>query len=107
VTLLLVFIYTFLFVLQAIWVYTLEGNFFSEIFWVLSLTPCLVEVALFLWFRSGSPTVLALFLTAIFYVLIGLTQAWFEKRLFRGVILEYFWVALISFIFLMLFTNVG
>jgi hypothetical protein len=107
ITLLLIFIYSFLIVLQAVWTYTLEKNILSEIFWVLSLTFCLVEVALFLWFRQGSPTVLALFLTAIFYVLIGLTQAWFEKRLFRGVILEYFWVTVVSFIFLILFTNFG
>ncbi|HUD09855.1 MAG TPA: hypothetical protein VMR77_03600 [Patescibacteria group bacterium] len=107
ITLLLIFTYSFLIVLQSIWTYTLEKNPLSEIFWVLSLTFCLVEVALFLWFRQGSPTVLALFLTAIFYVLIGLTQAWFEKRLFRGIILEYFWLTVISFIFLILFTNFG
>jgi hypothetical protein len=107
VTLLLIFIYSFLIVLQSIWTYTLEKNPLSEIFWTLSLTICLSEVALFLWFRQGSPTVLALFLSAIFYVLIGLTHAWFEKRLFRGVILEYFWVTVISFIFLVLFTNFG
>ena len=106
-TLLLIFAYSFLIVLQSIWTYTLEKNLMSQIFWVLSLTFCLVEVAIFLWFRQGSPTVLALFLTAIFYVLIGLTQAWFEKRLFRGVILEYFWVTVVSFIFLILFTNFG
>jgi hypothetical protein len=106
-TLLLIFIYSFMIVLQSVWTYTLEKNVMAEIFWVLSLTFCLVEVALFLWFRQGSPTVLALFLTAIFYVLIGLTQAWFEKRLFRGVILEYFWVTVVSFIFLILFTNFG
>jgi len=106
-TLLLIFVYSFLIVLQSIWTYTLEKNPLSEIFWVLSLTFCLVEVAIFLWFRQGSPTVLALFLTAIFYVLIGLTQAWFEKRLFRGVILEYFWVTVVSFILLILFTNFG
>jgi len=107
VTLILIFIYSFLLVLQSIWTYTLEKNPMSQIFWVLSLTFCLVEVAVFLWFRQGSPTVLALFLTAIFYVLIGLSQAWFEKRLFRGVILEYFWVTVVSFIFLILFTNFG
>jgi len=107
VTLFLIFIYTFLFVLQSIWVYTLDRNPLSQIFWVLSLTICLVEVAIFLWLRPGSPTVLALFLSAIFYVLIGLTQAWFEKRLFRGVILEYFWLTTIAFIFLVLFTNFG
>jgi hypothetical protein len=107
ITLLLIFVYSFLIVLQSIWTYTLEKNLMSQIFWVLSLTFCLVEVALFLWFRQGSPTVLALFLTAIIYVLIGLTQAWFEKRLFRGVILEYFWVTVVSFISLILFTNFG
>lgn len=107
ITLFLIFIYTFLLVLQSIWIYTLEKNPLSQIFWVLSLTVCLVEVAVFLWFRPNSPTVLALFLTAMFYVLVGLTQAWFEKRLFRGIILEYFWVTLISFVFLILFTNFG
>jgi len=106
-TLFLIFIYTFLFVLQSIWVCTLDRNPLSQIFWVLSLTICLVEVAVFLWFRPSSPTVLALFLSAIFYVLIGLAQAWFEKRLFRGVILEYFWLTVIAFIFLVLFTNFG
>ncbi len=107
ITLLLIFIYSFFLVLQSIWTYTLEKNPLLDIFWVLSLTFCLVEVALFLWFREASPTVLALFLSAIFYVLIGLTQAWFEKRLFRGVILEYFWVTVISFMFLILFTSFG
>jgi hypothetical protein len=105
ITLILIFVYSFLLILQSIWTYTLEKNPLAQFFWVLSLTVCLVEVAVFLWFRQGSPTVLALFLTAIFYVLIGLTQAWFEKRLFRGVILEYFWVTVVSFIFLILFTN--
>jgi len=105
ITLLLIFIYSFLIILQAVWTYTLEKNPLSEIFWTLSLTICLVEIAFFLWFILGSPTVLALFLSAIFYVLIGLTHAWFEKRLFRGVILEYFWVTVVSFIFLILFTN--
>lgn len=107
VTLLLIFVYSFFIILQSIWTYTLEKNPLLDIFWVLSLTFCLVEVAFFLWFIEASPTVLALFLSAIFYVLIGLTQAWFEKRLFRGVILEYFWLTTISFIFLLLFTNFG
>ena len=105
ITLALIFIYTFPTVLQAIWIHTLEKNPFAQIFWVLSLSICLVEIALFLWFGPSSPTVSALFLTAIFYVLVGLSQAWFEKRLFRSVILEYFWLTVISFIFLIIFTN--
>lgn len=105
ITLFLIFIYTFAFVLQAIWIHTLEKSPFAQIFWVVSLTVCLSEIALFLWFSPSSPTVAALFLTAIFYVLVGLSQAWFEKRLFRSVILEYFWITVISFIFLVVFTN--
>lgn len=107
ITMLLIFIYTFLIILQTVWTYTLEKDPWLEIFWALALTICLVEISLFLWFRPGSPTVLALFLSAIFYVLTGLTHAWFEKRLFRGVILEYFWLTLVAFIFLVLFTNFG
>ncbi len=105
ITLALIFIYTFPTVLQALWIHTLEKNPFAQIFWVLSLSICLVEIALFLWFGPSSPTVSALFLTAIFYVLVGLSQAWFEKRLFRSVILEYFWLTVISFMFLIIFTN--
>lgn len=105
ITLLFIFAYTFPMVLQAIWIHALDKNLFAQIFWVLSLTICLSEIALFLWFGTSSPTVSALFLTAIFYVLVGLTQAWFEKRLFRSVILEYIWITVISFIFLIIFTN--
>lgn len=105
ITLALIFIYTFPFVLQGIWIHTLDKNPFSQVFWVVSLSICLVEIALFLWFGPSSPTVSALFLTAMFYVLVGLTQAWFEKRLFRSVIIEYFWVTAVSFIFLVVFTN--
>jgi hypothetical protein len=105
ITLALIFAYTFLLVMHAIWVHTLETNPFAQIFWVLSLSVCLVEIALFLWFGPSSPTVSALFLTAIFYVFTGLSQAWFEKRLFRSVIIEYFWLTIISFLFLVFFTN--
>ncbi|PIR80097.1 MAG: hypothetical protein COU25_01920 [Candidatus Levybacteria bacterium CG10_big_fil_rev_8_21_14_0_10_35_13] len=104
-TLILIFLYTFPMLLHAFWTYTLEKNLSKYIFWVFSLSICLVEVAAFLWFSLGSPTVIALFLTAICYVVLGLAHAWLEKRLFRSVILEYFWVTIISFIFLILFTG--
>jgi hypothetical protein len=104
-TLLLISLYTFPIALHLIWTNTLEKNILSEIFWVLSLTICLVEVSLFLWFWPSSPTLIALFLTGIFYIIVGLTQAWFEKRLFRSVILEYLWVAFVMFIALVLFTS--
>lgn len=105
VTLALIFLYTFIIVLQTIWTHTLEKGIFTQIFWVLSLTLCISEIALFLWFGSSSPTVSALFLSAVFYVLTGLSYAWFGKRLFRSVILEYFWITVIAFIFLVTFTS--
>ncbi|MBI3984585.1 MAG: hypothetical protein HY344_01395 [Candidatus Levybacteria bacterium] len=105
ITLLLVFLYTFPIVMHSVWTYAQERNLFSQVFWVLTITVCLVEVAAFLWFNLSTPTVIALFLTAIFYVILGLTHAWFERRLFRGVILEYFWVTVIAFIFLTLFSS--
>lgn len=101
----LIFIYTFPIVLHSIWIYTLEKNPLYEIFWVFSLTLCLVEVSLFLWFWPSSPTLIALFLAGMFYIIVGLTEAWFERRLFRSVILEYFWVAFVIFIVLVLFTS--
>lgn len=104
-TLMLVALYTFPIVLQSIWTYTLEKNLLAQSFWVFSITICMVEVAAFLWLNSSTPTVIALFLTAIFYVVLGLTHAWFERRLFRGVIMEYFWVTAIAFIFLILFSG--
>jgi len=105
VTLILIFIYTFLIILQSIWTHTLDVSPLSQIFWVVSLSLCLSEISLFLWFSTSSPIVAALFLSAMFYVLIGLTYAWFEKRLFRSVILEYFWITCISFIFLVVFSS--
>ncbi|OGH06804.1 MAG: hypothetical protein A2171_00025 [Candidatus Levybacteria bacterium RBG_13_35_9] len=105
ITLLLVFLYTFPILLHALWTYTLEKELFKYILWIFCLSVCLVEVAAFLWFNLGSPTVIALFLTAICYVFLGLAHAWLEKRLFRSVILEYFWVTIVSFIFLVLFTG--
>lgn len=106
-TLLFVFIFSFPLVLNSIWIYTLERKIFANMLWVFSLSFCLFEVAILLWFWPSSPTVTALFLTGIFYSIVGLSQAWFEKRLFRSVIVEYIWVAFVVFAVLALFTTWG
>jgi hypothetical protein len=107
ITLLLVFGFSFPLVLSSIWIHTLERKLFSNVLWVFSLAVCLFEIAVLLWFWPSSPTVIALFLTGIFYSIVGLSQAWFEKRLFKSVIVEYVWVALVVFIVLTLFTTWG
>ncbi len=106
-TLLFIFGFSFPLVLNSIWIYSLERKLFANVLWVFSLALCLFEVAILLWFWPSSPTVIALFLTGIFYSIVGLSQAWFEKRLFKSVIVEYVWVALVVFIVLALFTTWG
>ncbi len=106
-TLLLIFGFSFPLVLNSIWIYSLERKLFANALWVFSLALCLFEVVILLWFWPSSPTVIALFLTGLFYSIVGLSQAWFEKRLFKSVIVEYVWVALVVFIVLVLFTTWG
>ncbi len=105
ITLLLVFGYTLPMVTHSLWMYTFNKDILSDISWIFSLTLCLVEGALLLWFWPSTPTVIALFLSGFFYIIVGLSQVWFEKRLFRSVILEYAWVAIVVFVVLVLFTS--
>jgi hypothetical protein len=106
-TLLLILAYTLPMVAQSLWTYSLDSNFKSDLLWLSSITAVCLEVALILWFWPSTPTLLALFLTGIFYTVVGLSQAWFEKRLFRGVLFEYFWVSVVIFGVLILFTFLG
>lgn len=100
----LVICFTFPMVLSSIWAYTLEKTLKSDLFWAACLTALVFEISLILWFWPSTPTLISLFLTGIFYTMTGLSHAWFEKRLFKGVILEYFWVAIVTFVVLIFFT---
>jgi hypothetical protein len=104
-TVLLVFLYSFPIILQSVWIYTFEKKDFSSILWVVSLTICILESTILLWFWPSTPTLIALFLSGIFYSILGLTHVWLEKRLFKGVIWEYFWVILVLLIVLVFFTS--
>ncbi len=104
-TILLISLYTFPIILQSIWIYTLERKLFSNIFWVVSLTICLIQIAVLLWFWPSTPTLLALFISGIFYSVLGLSHVWLEKRLFKGIIWEYIWVISIIFLVLVFFTS--
>ncbi len=102
-----IFIYTYLLMYQSIWSYALQKTTVSLLLWVLALTLCVVEVSVMLWFWPSNPTVIALFLTGIFYTVVGLSHVWFERRLFRGVLWEYVWVGVVVFFVLILFTSWG
>lgn len=100
-------IYTYLFVYHSLWTYSLQKGAQPLSIWASAITVFLVEAATILWFWPSSPTVIALFLTGYFYAIVGLTHVWFEKRLFKGILWEYVWVGCIVFFVLILFTPWG
>lgn len=100
----LVFIYSFFLVTYSVWTYTLEKSLTRNLLWSVMLSVSLTELSLILWFLPSNPTVLGLFLTCFFYIMMGLSHVWFDKRLFRGVLWEYGWVGVIAFCILVVFT---
>lgn len=102
-TLILVFAFSFPLILESLWTYSLDSKLFSNTLWVASLSICLVEAALALWFWPILPTIIALFLTGFFYMIVGLSQVWLEKKLFRSVMWEYIWVGALVFLVFMFF----
>lgn len=104
ITLLLIFAFSFPLILHSIWAHTLEKDFRPLREWIFLIAICLVEVAFILWFWSTTPTIIALFLTGVFYILVGISQVWLDKRLFKGVMWEYIWVAVIVFLVFITFS---
>src|SRR3989344_1767865 len=104
-TLLLLFGMSFPLILHSIWTYTLEKNILFSASWGLLLSLCILEVTVLLWFWPSTPTIIALFLTGFFYIIVGLSHIWLEKRLFKSVMLEYSWVAVVVFTVLVLFNS--
>lgn len=108
ITLLLILGFSFPLVLQSVWSYSLDKKLFSiNLLWVGLLTICLVEVSFILWFFPTPPTIIALFLTGLFYIVVGLSQIWLQRRLFRNVMWEYIWVSVIVFLVFVFFTIRG
>jgi len=115
IALLFFFLTSFLLTMQSIWTYTLEKNIKKNLVYVLLLTVCQLEVAMLLWFWPNRswllssfdppPVLISLFLTGFFYICIGLSHLWFEKRLFRSTLWEYVWIGFIVFVFLVAFTS--
>lgn len=101
----IVFVYTFFLSAHSIWTYTLDTSFKPYLIWVTLLSFCLFQASIILWFWPSSPTIIALFLTGLFYTITGLTHAWFDKRLFKNILWEYAWVALVISAILFLFTS--
>lgn len=115
IALIFFFITSFLLTAQSIWTYTLEKNIKKNFSYVFFLTVCQLEVATVLWFWPNRswllssfdppPVLISLFLTGFFYICIGLSHLWFEKRLFKSTLWEYVWIGAVVLIFLVAFTS--
>jgi hypothetical protein len=104
VTALLVLAFSFPLIVHSIWIHTLESDFRSYLEWISLIAACVVETTFALWFWPATPTMIGLFLTGLFYILVGISQMWLDKRLFKGVMWEYVWVGVIAFLVFITFS---
>ena len=101
-TLLLIFTLSFPLILHSFWTHVLDNKFASNILWIFLLAVCSVELALAVWFWPAVPMLIGIFLAGFFYVFVGLSQIWLDRRLFKNAIWGYVWL---SFLTLLLFAT--
>lgn len=108
ITPLIIFTFTILLNYYAYWIYTLDKKMSSEVF-SYSLCNSLVisELSLVLLIWPVNATIYSIFLTGIFYTYSGLSHAWLERRLFKGILWEYVWVGFLSILILLFFARWG
>lgn len=93
---------------QSLWTYSLEKEQIREIaVYSLAISVALSELALILTIWPVNAAIYSIFLIGIYYTYSGLSHAWIEKRLFKGVLVEYVWVAFLSVLILLLFSKWG
>lgn len=103
----LIFIIYFLISNHGIWTYTLEKDLKKDLFWVLNIAFFITELSIIIWFWPSSPVVIALFLTGMWYFFIGLSYIWLDRRLFKNVFWEHFWIVFISILLFTIYTKWG
>lgn len=98
----------FLLSFQSLWVYLLDKSYLRDIVWYsLPIAFAIFQLAFVLILWPVSASIYSIFLTGIFYMYSGLTHAWIEKRLFRGILWEYIWVGFLSVFILLFFSRWG
>lgn len=98
----------FLMNIQSLWSYSLDQKQVGEIVVfssIISLALMELSYVLIIWPVTAS--IYSLFLTGIFYTYSGMSHAWLERRLFKGILWEYVWVGFISVLFLIIFARWG
>lgn len=104
----LVFILSWLMSAQFLWSYAESKDSNSSVFtfsFVIAFMMGQLAVILSIW--PVTAAIYAIFLTGMFYTYSGLSHAWMERRLFRGVLWEYVWVGFLSILFLLVFSRWG
>ena len=104
----IIFIISILLNFQTLWIYSLDKKFIPEALFLsglISVAIAQLSIVLNLWPINAA--IYSIFITGIFYAYSGLTHAWVEKRLFKGVLWEYIWVGFLAVIILMFFTKWG
>jgi hypothetical protein len=102
----LIFIIAFLLIFQSFWFHSFQTNALKEIsLWAAIIAAGICELSFVLGIWPIGSTVYAVSLTSVFYVLVGLSQVWFDERLFRGVLWEYVWIGFISILLLLFFSG--
>lgn len=98
----------FLMNIQSLWSYSLDQKQVGEIVVFSSMISlALMELSYVLIIWPVTASIYSLFLTGIFYTYSGLSHAWLERRLFKGILWEYVWVGFISMLFLIIFAKWG
>lgn len=98
----------FLLNIQSLWAYSLESaqaKMIAVFSFFIAISVMQLSYVLIIWPVNAS--VYSLFLTGIFYTYSGLCHAWLDRRLFKGILWEYVWVAFISMLFLVIFSKWG
>ncbi len=97
---LLIFLISFPLILQALWGMRLEEKITPELmFFTLTLSLAISELALVFSFWPIPTIIEALFLTTVFYSLVSIVQQHFVERLFKRTLWEFISVSVIVFIF--------
>ena len=105
---LLVFIVSFPLSLQSLWAMKLEPKISQEIFlYTMVISLVLSELAFVFSFWPIQTVIEALFLTTVFYSLVGMVQQHLLERLFKRTMIEFIAVSAIVFILVLVTTRWG
>lgn len=105
---LLVFIASFPLILQSLWAMKLEAKISQDIFlYTLVISLVLAQFAFVFSFWPIQTVIEALFLTTVFYSLVGMVQQHLVERLFRRTMVEFIAVSAIVFLLVLVTTRWG